>query len=175
VLATYPIAQYTSWLTDPAFAIFQIIVPSIKTSTFFYQSLDIWSNFAIICQSFYGAQGNAKKGGATWKLYFDAGDKTHGSSGPFIVGSNTASGNAPLAIAFKDYFRSFIVNLDPNMGVSNTPTSARKITWPQYTSSKTVPYTILRLNDTQSAVIADPATNNKCDVFSQNIAITKAR
>jgi len=173
VFATYPIQDYTSWSSDPAFAVFQKLVPSIRNSTGFYQAMDIWGHHVIICESYYAAKGNSKKGAPTWKLFFHAGDKTHSSISPYVFRPDAATENPALSAAMKDYYRSFVVNLDPNKAVTGLPVSPRKISFPQYTSCKEPQFTILKIEEQTSTVEADPATGNKCNVFQNNVNIAK--
>ncbi|KAI5200239.1 hypothetical protein AUEXF2481DRAFT_82451 [Aureobasidium subglaciale EXF-2481] len=173
----YPVSNYgASYMTDntffslPSFAQYAAMIPSLSNSSAFYKAADIWSDTIIICPltNYISAVSDYMP---TWKMNFFAGTELHGATAPFIASANNASGNATLSLIMKDYFASFVINLDPNgMSLGNFS----KPYWPAFNLKTAgtqiggqVPENmVMRVNQTNMAPEVDTDVSARCDFVS---------
>lgn len=125
----------------------------------------------------------------TYKLVFNAGTQLHGATAPFLWLPSDAAcelflffknassiifpdrptdvNNVTLASVMKDWFISFVTDLDPN---AHSYSNVSKPEWPMYNpemgTSDVVPeFAIMDVNYTMMGVIPDIDVKPRCDFF----------
>lgn len=104
----------------------------------------------------------------SYKLAFYAGYESHGATMGFLFSPDQYSGNATIAGSMKDWFLSFIIDMDPN---SHNFSGLKKPHFPTFGSSisedaGTVSYfSTMLVNVTSIGVTHDPDTSDRCDFF----------
>lgn len=108
-----------------------------------------------------------------WKMVFNAGSQTHAATAPYFLGppGNVTSflenqfiaSNATLAAIMRDYFLSFVTELDPNAASFS---GADRPYWPQYdTPADAAEFTVLEVNYTTIGSRPDSDDSAQCDFF----------
>ncbi|GAB7326045.1 hypothetical protein MBLNU13_g10078t2 [Cladosporium sp. NU13] len=113
----------------------------------------------------------ADEGMPTYKMIFNAGDQLHGATTVFIFEPNDSpnANNATISSYMKDWFLSFITDVDPNANTYFNITD--KPHWLVYNSrfetngSATLELAVMDVNYTQIGVIQDLDVSAQCDFF----------
>ncbi|KAL9079065.1 MAG: hypothetical protein Q9157_002033 [Trypethelium eluteriae] len=143
------------------------LYPRDDFNSTFYQRQQIFGDFIIDCPTYAIASAYADRGLPTWKMIFDAGTQLHGATGTFLFappGTPEAVGvNETLGYIMRDYFLSFVINLDPNTeSLSNTS----KPFWPMYQAPSSSRFSVMDVNVTNLGVREDFDAAPKCDFFA---------
>ena len=110
----------------------------------------------------------ADAGLPSYKLAFYAGSQTHGATGAFVFSQDRVSPNATIAGIMKDWFLSFVIDLDPN---TRSFSGLTKPYWPQFTANVNEnagvvsQFNAMEVNLTSIGVVPDPDTSAQCDFF----------
>ena len=156
----------------------------------FWQRQTLFGDFIVNCPTYYMAAAMADEGVSTCKMIFNAGDQLHGATAVFIfepndspskqspshldssnfILTNTAdANNATISAYMKDWFISFIIDMDPNANTYFNITD--KPHWPVYnsrlgTNGTAAPeFAVMDVSYTQIGVISDLDVSAQRDLF----------
>lgn len=136
--------------------------PNIKISandSSYWQLMTLTSQFVVDCPTRNYAAGVASAGLSAYKLIFNAGNFLHAATGQYLFGNSPD--NVTLSNFMRDYFLSFVVNLDPNAGPNRG--SAQRPAWPKFGNTAQ----ILQVNVTGLGGRTDRDTDQKCGFWRQ--------
>ena len=142
-----------------------------STSNPSFWRLQTLTGYSIVnCPTYYLGSAYADAGLPTWKLDNSAGSQLHASTDLFLLNAaGTGGTNTTLASIYKDYFLSFIMDLDPN--TFSRPSGTERPYWPTYLSTDGN-FTVLQTNDTIVQVVGDEDAAALCDFFSSQSTVT---
>lgn len=166
----YPASDFTgSYFDLPFFQNYIQSNPNLANDTGYWQRAAIFGDFIIECPTSYMASALTDAGLPAYKLAFYAGTQLHGATGAFVFSTDSASPNATIAGYMKDWFLSFIIDLDVNTrsfsGLKGKPR------WPTFgasideDASAVSSFNAMEVNVSSIAVVADPDTSDRCDFF----------
>lgn len=166
LLSLYPLSDYSGlFFLDPILTVYGVLFPQTLLNSPFYQRAAIFGDGAINCPSYFIASGVADAGLPAYKMRFAAGYESHGATSLFLLGSSDSSGNPTLANQMKDYFVSFITNLDPN-----AVATVSKPSWPQYQSDS---YQVLDVEQLSISTEVDPDAGAQCRFFQAQADVVR--
>ncbi|OQO08698.1 hypothetical protein B0A48_06568 [Cryoendolithus antarcticus] len=148
--------------------LYQLYPREAYNSTLF-QREKLFGDFIIMCPTYYMASAISDWGLPAYKLIFNAGTQLHGATAPFIFQPTDAaySNNLTISAYMKDWFISFVTDLDPN---ARSYSNASKPHWPLYNPALGIgagqtEFAIMDVNYTQIGVIPDLDVKAGCDFF----------
>jgi carboxylesterase type B len=170
----YPLSAFTgSYFDNPFFIALGSLIPTLANNSPFWKLSAIFGDFIINCPTYYMGAAFSHAGLPIWKMVFNAGDKLHDATAPYLLGipgnvtsfiqSTTTASNATLATIMKEYFLSFATELDPNAASFS---GVGRPYWPQYqTPACAYRFAVLEVNDTTIGTRPDPDASARCDFF----------
>ncbi|KAF2720716.1 alpha/beta-hydrolase [Polychaeton citri CBS 116435] len=143
------------------------LYPASSFNSTLFQRQQIFGDSIIECPTYYIASAFSDWKLPTYKMIFGAGTQLHAATLEFFFIPDSNISNTTLGNIMKDYFTSFIVNLDPNLeSYSGVP----RPYWPQYNpygpaNQTDVNWAVMNINATMMSVVRDSDVNGRCDFF----------
>jgi hypothetical protein len=141
------------------------IFPEVLNNTAFWQRAIIFRDNAFDCPSYYIASGVAGVGLPAWKMRFASGTGNARFERRLPHRSIGTSGNATLAAQLKQWFVSFVAELD-----TNALQNVSKPAWPQYHIGN---YQILDVEQRSIGIEVDRGAGSRCQFFQEQAAIAR--
>lgn len=161
----YPTRDFTgsyfdqNFFSSPPFA--ALSAQGITTQNpYFWKLQELVGDYVINCPSFYLGLAASNSNIPVWKSLFNTGSYVHGSFVPYLLQDSRAVDNATLSNIVKDYYLSFVTDLDPNTATSTSGTT--RPVWPRYQLDSSRSYPVLEFNTTSIAVREDRDAGARC-------------
>lgn len=173
----YPLSDFTgSYFSDPFFTslvyivlglLNPLILPNFDPSVWQLQSIN--GDAYINCPTYYFASAFAEHGIPAWKFIYDADPYVHAATSVIFFVDQPPPVSEEVATAVKDYFLSFIIDLNPNTFPSVSNQS--RIEWPNYSRAD---YGILKVQDATIYPDQDPDASARCSFLNSQGSVVRS-
>ena len=121
----------------------------------FFEISSIFGDVFMDCLTRWISDVISQAGLPVYKMIFSAGTDLHAATADYLFKASVSTDNATLAAFMKEYYLSFVLELDPNK-----VSIVQKPYWPQYRNGY-----IININETAIGSRRDPDASVSCRFF----------